>query len=41
MKSCLDDPESVKFRQKVGAEYTYGLCWVLRYYYQVWINCDK
>ena len=30
-----NDPESVAFRQKVAAEYTLGLCWVLRYYYQV------
>jgi len=30
-----DDPESESFRQKVAAEYTLGLCWVLRYYYQV------
>lgn len=30
-----DDPESESFRRKVAAEYTLGLCWVLRYYYQV------
>jgi 5'-3' exoribonuclease 2 len=30
-----DDPQSIAFRQRVAAEYTLGLCWVLRYYYQV------
>ena len=27
-------PEDVDFRYRVAAEYTLGLCWVLRYYYQ-------
>ena len=28
-------PNDVEFRYRVAAEYTIGLCWVLRYYYQV------
>ena len=28
-------PSEPKFRNKVAEEYTLGLCWVLRYYYQV------
>jgi len=28
-------PNDVEFRQRVAKEYTIGLCWVLRYYYQV------
>jgi 5'-3' exoribonuclease 2 len=28
-------PEDVAFRHRVAQEYTLGLCWVLRYYYQV------
>lgn len=27
-------PQETEFRYRVAAEYTYGLCWVLRYYYQ-------
>ena len=27
-------PNEVEFRHRVAAEYTLGLCWVLRYYYQ-------
>ena len=27
-------PEDRHFRHRVAAEYTIGLCWVLRYYYQ-------
>merc|ERR1712223_1177580 len=27
-------PDDVEFRYRVAAEYTLGLCWVLRYYYQ-------
>ncbi len=27
-------PQDKKFRHRVAAEYTIGLCWVLRYYYQ-------
>ena len=28
-------PNDVEFRHQVAKEYTIGLCWVLRYYYQV------
>lgn len=28
-------PTETKFRHTVAYEYTIGLCWVLRYYYQV------
>ena len=28
-------PSETKFRHRVAYEYTIGLCWVLRYYYQV------
>ena len=28
-------PQQEEFRYRVAAEYTLGLCWVLRYYYQV------
>ncbi len=28
-------PNDVEFRHTVAKEYTIGLCWVLRYYYQV------
>ena len=28
-------PSEPRFRNKVAEEYTLGLCWVLRYYYQV------
>jgi 5'-3' exoribonuclease 2 len=27
--------EDMEFRYRIAAEYTIGLCWVLRYYYQV------
>lgn len=28
-------PDNFKFRNEVAAQYVTGLCWVLRYYYQV------
>ena len=31
-------PSETKFRHRVAYEYTIGLCWVLRYYYQVKSN---
>ena len=31
-------PSETKFRHRVAYEYTIGLCWVLRYYYQVQLH---
>ena len=31
-------PTDHKFRSKVAAEYVRGLCWVLQYYYQVFVQ---
>ena len=28
-------PDNVEFRHEVARQYVIGLCWVLRYYYQV------
>ncbi len=33
-------PNDVEFRHQVAREYTLGLCWVLRYYYQVHPLCS-